>query len=107
MIEVSEEQELKKHLEMHPKVIALFYASWCPFCLSFLPIFNKYGRNPDSDKFLRVLIDDDENPMWETYSLEAVPSIIVFEKGKITHRLDCQLGAGLNEKQLTKFLEKK
>jgi thioredoxin 1 len=106
MIELSEEQELTKHLESHPKVIALFYASWCPFCRSFLTVFSKHTQNPGSNTFLRVLIDEDENPMWETYSLEAVPSIIFFEKGKVTQRLDCQLGSGLNEKQLTKFLEK-
>jgi thioredoxin 1 len=104
MIEVSEEEELAKHLEAHSKVIALFYSSWCPFCRSFLPTFNKHVQKTGSDTFIKVLIDEDENPMWETYSLEAVPSIIVFEKGKVTRRLDCQLGAGLNEKQLVKFL---
>jgi thioredoxin 1 len=104
MIELSEEQALTKYLESHPKVIALFYASWCPFCRSFLTVFNKHAQKSGSDKYVKVLIDDDENPMWETYSLEAVPSIILFEKGKIARRLDCQLGAGLNEKQLIKFL---
>ena len=106
MIELSEEQELIKYLESHPKVIALFYASWCPFCRSFLTVFNKHAQNIGSNTFLRVLIDDDENPMWETYSLEAVPSIILFEKGEVTRRLDCQLGSGLNQKQLILFLEK-
>jgi thioredoxin 1 len=106
MIEVSEEEELAKHLESNSKVTALFYSSWCPFCRSFLPTFNKHVQKTGLDTFIKVLIDDDENPIWETYSLEAVPSIIVFEKGKVTRRLDCQLGAGLNEKQLVKFLEK-
>ncbi len=106
MIELSEEQEFTKHLESHPKVIALFYASWCPFCRSFISIFNKHAQKSDSDAFVRVLIDDDENPMWETYTLEAVPSIILFENGTIVRRLDCQLGSGLNEKQFIKFLGK-
>jgi thioredoxin 1 len=106
MIEVSEEEDLAKNLESHSKVIALFYSSWCPFCRSFLPTFNKHVQKKDSETFIRVLIDDDENPIWETYALEAVPSIIIFEKGKVTRRLDCQLGTGLNEKQLIKFLEK-
>jgi thioredoxin-like negative regulator of GroEL len=106
MIELSEEQKLGEHLKTHPKVIALFYASWCPFCRSFISIFNKHAQKPSQETFIRVLIDDDENPMWETFSLEAVPSIILFENGKITRRLDCELGAGLNEKQLIKFLTK-
>ena len=107
MIEISEEQELIKHLDSHEKTIALFYSSWCPFCKSFLPTFNKHAAKKDSDIFIQVQIDEDENPMWETYFLDAVPSIIIFENGKISRRLDCQRGLGLNEKQHDKFLESK
>jgi thioredoxin 1 len=106
MIELTEEQELTKYIETHPTVVALFYSSWCPFCRSFLPTFDKHAQKAGSDIFIKVMIDDDENPIWETYSLEAVPSIILFEKGKVKQRLDCQLGAGLNEKQLINFLDK-
>jgi hypothetical protein len=49
-------------------------------------------------------VDDDDNPLWEEYSLEAVPAVILFENGNVTRRLDCQLGIGLNEKQLKDWL---
>jgi thioredoxin 1 len=105
MIEVTEQDELTKHLKMHPRVIALFYASWCPFCRSFLSTFNKQAQNPGKDMYMRVQIDEDENPMWETYTLNAVPSIILFENGEVAKRLDCQMGMGLNEQQFKKWLE--
>ncbi len=104
LIEVSDENQLNKQLKANPKVVALFYASWCPFCRNFLSVFNKHAEKDNSAVFMRVKIDEDENPLWETYALEAVPSAILFEKGKVSRRLDCELGGGLNEKQFTKWL---
>ena len=104
MIEVTTEQDLDKQLASNIRVLALFYASWCPFCRSFLNIFNKHAQNPGNDTCIKVRIDEDENSLWETYAIEAVPSIILFENGQVKSRLDCHLGAGLNEKQFTHWL---
>lgn len=104
MIEVEDESDLAKHLKANRKVIALFYSSWCPFCRNFLSVFDLHTRNSGAITYLKVRIDEDENPLWETYSLEAVPSIILFENGQVSKRLDCKLGAGLNEKQFVKWL---
>ena len=105
MIEVTSQEDLTKQLKANSKVIALFYASWCPFCRSFLSVFNEKAQDPREDTYIRVQIDEDENPMWETYSLDAVPSIILFENGGVTKRLDCHLGMGLTEKQFTQWLQ--
>ena len=107
MIEVTNERDLAKQLKANPKIFALFYASWCPFCRSFLSVFNKHAEKGGSTMFMCVKIDEDENPLWETYSLEAVPSIILFENAKVSRRLDCEQGAGLTEKQFCKWMEKR
>jgi thioredoxin 1 len=104
MIEVTDEVELAKLLKANSKVVALFYSSWCPFCRSFISTFDKHAKNPASHTYIKVQIDDDDNPMWETYSLDAVPSLILFEKGQVSKRLDCARGVGLSEKQFTKWL---
>jgi thioredoxin 1 len=104
LIEVVDDASLKKLFKANKKVIALFYASWCPFCRSFISVFNKHAGNPGSTLFVKVRIDEHENPMWETYSLIAVPSIIMFEDGKVCKRLDCELGTGLTERQFGKWL---
>ena len=39
-------------------------------------------------------IDDDNNPLWERFSIEAVPTIIAFEKGKIISSRDAKMGIG-------------
>jgi hypothetical protein len=54
---------------------------------------------------IHVLLDDYDNPLWDEYSIEAVPTLIFFAKGKVSRRLDGKSGAGLNEKQLKVWLE--
>jgi thioredoxin-like negative regulator of GroEL len=57
---------------------------------------------------LRVKVDDDDdNPLWEEYSIEAVPTVILFEEGKVCRRLDGIFGYGLSENQLEEWLEEK
>jgi thioredoxin 1 len=104
MIEISGKHELTNQLALNGRVVALFYASWCPFCRSFLPIFGQYAQESGSALFLQVKVDDDDNPLWEEYSLETVPSVILFENGKVRRRLDCELGVGLSEEQFNEWL---
>lgn len=105
MIEVSSQNELASQLTANKTVIALFYASWCPFCRRFLSTFDKYAKHPNSTMFMRVNMDDYDNPLWEEYDLEAVPSVILFKNGTVSKRLDCRLGAGLDEKQFSEWLQ--
>lgn len=89
---------LEDILKNKKRAFVLFYASWCPFCRDFLPIYNKYfEKQPET--FLRVMIDDKEELM-DRYSVEIVPTVIFFDNGKIKQRCDGEEGIGLNEKQL-------
>ncbi len=105
MVDVETEQDLNEQLAANSRVLALFYASWCPFCRSFFSVFDEYARRSCKDFCIKVRIDEDENPLWETYELEAVPSIILFESGQVKRRLDCVMGAGLSEKQFKNWLD--
>jgi len=104
MIEAENEKELIESLKGGPRVFALFYASWCPFCRAFLPIFEQHAQRNVGDKFLLVKIDDETNPLWEKYEVDVVPTVILFQGEKVSRRLDGTLGVGLNERQLERFL---
>ena len=106
MIEVSNKSELEKQLDKSKNVLALFYASWCPFCRSFLAVFDRNCAQYGSILALRVRVDDEENPLWQEYSIGTVPTVILFEEGKVCRRLDGELGSGLNEKQLEGLMKK-
>ena len=105
MIEVENKQELDDQLKSNEKVLALFYASWCPFCIRFLPFFDKKVVNFSVGTVIHVLLDDYNNPLWDEYDIEAVPTLIFFERGKVSRRLDGESGLGLNEKQLQSWLK--
>jgi thiol-disulfide isomerase/thioredoxin len=105
MIEVDNKQDLNEELKKNEKVLAIFYASWCPYCVAFVPVFNKKVGNFSVGPVIHVLLDDYDNPLWDDYDIEAVPTVVFFEKGKVCRRLDGRFGVGLSEKQLVVWLD--
>ena len=106
MIEVTDKEDLNVLLQQNRRVLVLFCASWCPFCRSFFSVFDKRVAKYNFETAVRAYIDDDDNQLWEDYSLEAVPTVILFEQGQVVRRLDAELGEGLTEKQFVEWLAK-
>jgi thiol-disulfide isomerase/thioredoxin len=102
MSKVDVEFELDGMVKNKKKVFVLFYASWCPFSQRFLPIFEKYSQN-SSQECIRVKTDD-KAKLCEKYLIDTVPTVLLFELGTVTQRLDGEPGAGLSEQQLKKML---
>ena len=103
MIEVDNKQNLDTELKKNKKVLVLFYASWCPYCVNFVPSFDR--KTVGFGSVIHVLLNDYDNPLWDDYSISAVPTVIFFEEGKVCRRLDGKFGVGLSEKQLKVWLE--
>lgn len=97
---VKNELEFNEAIKGKERVIALIYATWCPYCVNFLPVFKKYAQGREG--FL--LLEDDQWVMADAYEVEVVPSALCFEKGKVVNRLDGVLGVGLKEKELADFI---
>jgi thioredoxin 1 len=105
MIEVDNIKDLKEILQKTEKVLVLFYASWCPYCTRFVPVFDEKICDFKNGNVIHVLLDDYDNPLWDDYEIGAVPTVLFFEKGKVSKRLDGRFGAGLKEEQLKVWLE--
>jgi thioredoxin 1 len=90
-------------LRSKDRVFVLFYASWCPFSRMFLPIYEKYSQDK-AHTCLQVKTDDKAS-LCAKYSIEVVPTILLFEKGRIKKRLDGVPGVGLKEKQLKHLIK--
>jgi thioredoxin 1 len=105
MIQIDNKQDLEAQLSKNKRVLVLFYASWCPYCIRFVPIFKKKTADFHGGSVVKVLLDDYDNPLWDDYSIGSVPTAILFEEGKILSRLDGRLGSGLSEKQLDDWLQ--
>lgn len=106
MIKVKDKDGLDAELKKNCQVLALFYSSWCPYCISFVPIFNQQtANNPNKLVVVHILLDDYDDPLWDDYSIGAVPTVILFENGMLSKRLDGKFGSGLNEKGLKVWLK--
>jgi thioredoxin-like negative regulator of GroEL len=98
---VNNNHDLIEILRAADHVMALFHASWCPFCVSFLPIFKKHAEG-EGRHF--VSVQDDQETIADQYSVKVYPTVLFFKNGVISKRLDGVLGVGLDEKQLTEFV---
>jgi thioredoxin-like negative regulator of GroEL len=96
-------EEFESAVRGPEKKVVLFYSAWCPFCLSFMPAFEKQAAAAP-DRFLKACTDDADE-LEDLFSIDVVPTVLCFEGGKLTKRLDGQLGRGLSAEQLSAFVK--
>ncbi len=96
--------DISSILNSQRPVLAVFYAGWCPFCRSFLPEFEAVK----SEKFevAEVDLSDWDNPLWESYKVDIVPTLIAFQGGKEIARKDGRSGIGLSKAELQEIKQK-
>lgn len=86
------------------KTIVLFEMSTCPYCRMFEGRFDDFARTRSHEyDFLRVILNDAANPLWQRYGLRAVPTVIVFAAGRIVSRLDSVIFLGITKKNWSEF----
>jgi len=102
MSKLCSRRDLQEIVESGDGVFALFYASWCPFSLAFLPIYEKYAKGPGGE-FVRVPLEGNEDLFGE-HTIEVYPTVLFFKNGDVNRRLDGKHFAGLREKQLAEFI---
>lgn len=95
-------RDLEQALKEKDRVIAMVYASWCPFCRRVLPVFEKQAREEQRQL---LLVADDEEHVADLYGIDVFPTLILFDKGMVVKRLDGKPGIGLNDKQIADFIQ--
>jgi len=75
-------------------IAVLFKAEWCPFCRAFIPIFETLQESGVPSGM--VDLSEFDNPLWETFNIDIVPTVLLFKDGKIVQRYDGVPGEGLN-----------
>ena len=97
------ERELHEAVKSEEGVFVLFYASWCPFSLRFLPVYEELSRDAGY-AFVRILADKNER-LCDQYSIDVYPTVLFFKSGKVSRRLDGAYHAGLSESQMNGLIE--
>jgi thiol-disulfide isomerase/thioredoxin len=98
------EQEIDNKLGSKDRVFVLFYETWCPFSQRFLPVFNNFAETQNKECI--KIVADYKHGLCEKYSIDVFPTVLFFEKGKVSKRLDAEQGIGLNQRQLDEFSKK-
>ena len=91
-----------KVLNYNKKTLVLFYADWCPYCANFKPTFEEINTTIQKKA---ALVNADENPLWDRFNIQAVPTMIAFENGNILTRRDAKKGIGLTRKDMESIVK--
>jgi len=83
--------------------VVMFSATWCPFCRRFQADFERLASSRPW-RFAAVYLDDQDNPLWDDYAVEVVPTLALFRDGTIAARQDGVLGYGIDKKMIAEFL---
>ena len=100
-------------LSLGRKSLVMFYADWCPFCQRFKPVFEQRNSEMSQKSSLELYackLNEDENPLWDKFSVKAVPTLIAFyssreDGNQIIARRDPKMGIGLNKNDLDSIIE--
>jgi thioredoxin 1 len=103
MIKVNDTRALVAAID-GKRALVLFHANWCPYCRAFAPFFEEAGSAATDWVPVEAVIDDDENPLWDEFGIDVVPTLILFEGGRPAKRADAHHGIGLTKNDLRKIL---
>ncbi len=81
------------------KTIYYFTAEWCPPCKTTRPIVEELNREQSTAKF-QIIDVDDNSDLVKTFTVQSVPTFILFENGIEVKRI---IGSQTRE-QLEEFI---
>lgn len=86
-------------------VVVDFYADWCMPCRFVAPILEKLEKEFDgSVEFVKVNVDDNVE-LARRYNISAIPTLILFHKGKILNSFIGALPESMLREEIKKALE--
>ena len=105
-IEITKVADFRREVERSSEpALVMFTTTWCPFCRRFKPKFLESASKADV-RCVIAYIDDWENPLWDEYKVDVVPTLVLFENGKPVYRRDGVLGRGLGERDIADILSR-
>ncbi|MCK9225271.1 MAG: thioredoxin [Candidatus Muirbacterium halophilum] len=83
MIKIDSVEQFDKVLKQHPKVVADFYADWCPPCKKLTPILEKLANKYIGDvQFIKINVDN--NPeLSKRFKVSSIPLVVYFKDGEV------------------------
>ena len=83
--EINGLNELNEVVNNNKKVLVDIWAVWCGPCKMLSPIVDKVSEDLTDVKVVKVNIDDNEDVAYK-FGVEAIPTLLVFEDGKLKNK---------------------
>ena len=83
--EINGLNELNEVVNNNKKVLVDIWAVWCGPCKMLSPIVDKVSEDLTDVTVVKVNIDDNEDVAY-TFGVEAIPTLLVFEDGKLKNK---------------------
>jgi thioredoxin 1 len=101
MINIESVEQFDKVLKQYPKIVADFYADWCPPCKKLTPILESLSTKYSEDiQFIKVNVD--KNPeLSRRFKVSSIPLVIYF---KNSEQFRAEVGL-MPEAEITKILD--
>ncbi len=97
--------EFEKILSENKLVFVDFFASWCGPCKMFAPIVEQISQKYE-DRVTVLKVDIDENSeIAEKYSIQSVPTSILFKDGDAVERVSGMIPANQCESLIERHLD--
>ena len=88
MLSVNQQNFSKEVLESSQLVLVHFWAPWCGLCRLLTPTLTKCQAEWGENLKIVGVNADDNFKLATTYRLKTLPTIIIFKKGLVHHRLE-------------------
>ncbi|KAI9931118.1 hypothetical protein ASPWEDRAFT_101045 [Aspergillus wentii DTO 134E9] len=103
LVQISSKEQFSSLLTSSTIVVSDFYADWCGPCKAIAPVYEQLARQlsrPGRITFTKVNVDHQQD-IAKTYGVTAMPTFIVFEKGRPTSTV-----RGADPKKLNEVVQK-
>lgn len=93
-------KSFEEHINGDKPVLVDFYADWCGPCKMMAPSIVEVKKKM-GERAVVLKMDIDKNPAYASrYNIQSIPTLIIFQKGKIVWRQMGVVPAGAILKQL-------
>ncbi|CAH6723987.1 thioredoxin-2 [[Candida] jaroonii] len=93
---IATEQEFEEALTHSGLVVVDFFATWCGPCKVIAPMLDKFSKEYESAKFIKVDVDQ-FGAIAQKYEISSMPTILYFKGGEVVDKVIGANPAGIKQ----------